>query len=217
MNISLKEYFINYKKLIEYGFFKKNNCYFYETYILDDNYLVMFSIMDDILSYVVLDAKSMRPFDYYSINKRNTCEAKRVVKEINSFIDNHILIYDMKNTIKNSMVLKIINYIRDKYKDEVEFPWDNISSNIVFRHLKSKKWYVFISNVCKDKLGLESKEIVSVINLKYPKDKRNDIIDNKSIFKGYHMNKDNWITILLDDNYKIENIYKLIDISYNHK
>ena len=39
-------------------------------------------------------------------------------------------------------------------------------------------------------------------------------IDNKKIFKGYHMNKDNWITIKLDESVDIKNILTLIDNSY---
>ena len=56
---------------------------------------------------------------------------------------------------------------------------------------------------------------IEVINLRYQKDKIDNIIDNKSIFPGFHMNKKSWITIKLDGSIKIDKIYELIDNSYN--
>ena len=42
----------------------------------------------------------------------------------------------------------------------------------------------------------------------------NKLVDNKSYFKAYHMNKNNWITILLDDSLNDNDIIKMIDSSY---
>lgn len=41
------------------------------------------------------------------------------------------------------------------------------------------------------------------------------MIDNEKIFTGYHMNKDSWITIKLDNSIKTKIIFELIDNSYN--
>ena len=56
---------------------------------------------------------------------------------------------------------------------------------------------------------------VKILNVKYPTDKILEIIDNKNIFPAYHMNKKNWISIVLDKNIKLETIKELIDISYS--
>ena len=40
------------------------------------------------------------------------------------------------------------------------------------------------------------------------------LIDNKRYFPAYHMNKKYWCTICLDGTVELEEIYKLIDISY---
>jgi predicted DNA-binding protein (MmcQ/YjbR family) len=55
------------------------------------------------------------------------------------------------------------------------------------------------------------------INLKYPKEKKEEI---RAVFKGivpgYHMNKDNWNTVYLDDGELEDGFVKeLIDISYD--
>ena len=40
-------------------------------------------------------------------------------------------------------------------------------------------------------LELESDKIIDIIDLRYSKDRIKEVIDNKKIFAGYHMNKDN--------------------------
>ena len=68
--------------------------------------------------------------------------------------------------------------------------------------------------VSKRKLGIESDDIVEIIDLRYQKEQIVEIIDNKNIFPGYHMNKKSWITIKLDNSVDTKQIYKLIDNSY---
>ena len=67
----------------------------------------------------------------------------------------------------------------------------------------------------KDKLGLKDDELIESINLKYNKNMVHNIVNNKNIFPGYHMNKSSWITIILDASINSSEIYKLIDNSYN--
>jgi len=43
---------------------------------------------------------------------------------------------------------------------------------------------------------------------------KENFVDNDKIFQGYHMNKNNWITIKLDDSIETQKIFKLIDNSY---
>ena len=66
-----------------------------------------------------------------------------------------------------------------------------------------------------NKIGIESDEEIEVINLKYQKDKVDEVIDNISIFPAYHMNKKSWITIMLDSDITKTRIKELIDNSYN--
>lgn len=56
--------------------------------------------------------------------------------------------------------------------------------------------------------------MVEILDLRYQKNDIKNIIDNYKIFPGYHMNKDNWITIILDGRVELEEIYQLIDNSY---
>ena len=67
----------------------------------------------------------------------------------------------------------------------------------------------------KRKLEIDSDEIIDILDLRYQKDLIKDFIDNDKILPGYHMNKNSWITIKLDDSVPNKKIFELIDNSYN--
>ena len=64
-------------------------------------------------------------------------------------------------------------------------------------------------NININKIVANSNKNEFIIVLRSNKDK--DIIN---IFPGYHMNKKNWITIILDDSLKDEEVFELIKESY---
>ena len=101
-------------------------------------------------------------------------------------------------------------------KDEFEFLWEK-SNNAIVRHKENNKWYAALLMVSKNKLGLDSDEVVDIIDLKMLPEDIEEIVDNENYFLGYHMNKKHWITIILDGRVKIEKIYEFIDLSYHLK
>ena len=52
-------------------------------------------------------------------------------------------------------------------------------------------------------------------DLRFQKENIHKIIDNNRFYPGYHMNKNNWITIKLDNSVETKKIFELIDNSYN--
>ena len=41
------------------------------------------------------------------------------------------------------------------------------------------------------------------------------LLDEEGFFPAYHMNKNNWITIVLNDSVPDEKIYSLLELSYH--
>ena len=109
---------------------------------------------------------------------------------------------------------EIVAYIKNKYRDELEFLWEKSPKNAVVRRKSSKKWYAVILTVSKRKLNLDSDEIIEVINLHNIAEEIKKLIDYKKYFPAYHMNKKHWCTICLDRTVELKEIYKLIDVSY---
>ena len=67
----------------------------------------------------------------------------------------------------------------------------------------------------KNKIGLESDELVNVVNLKCEPLLIGSLILDDGIQKAYHMNKNHWITVRLDGSVGLEKIKWLLDLSYD--
>ena len=120
-----------------------------------------------------------------------------------------------KENFSSNQTKEVINYIKKKYGDELEFLWEKYDNNAIWRNKKNNKWYGVLMTIPENRLKGDSDEEVEVIDLKCDKEKIDTIIDNKSIFLGYHMNKKSWITIILDGSVSLGIITDYIDDSYD--
>ncbi|MCM1092147.1 MAG: MmcQ/YjbR family DNA-binding protein [Butyrivibrio sp.] len=109
----------------------------------------------------------------------------------------------------------VFTYIKKKYKTSPEYPWAKYDSNAVFRHGDNGKWFALVMSVGREKLGLSGYGYVDVINLKIDDMMFRDIlIRQEGIIPAYHMNKEHWITVLLDGTVEEDKVYDLIDVSF---
>lgn len=107
---------------------------------------------------------------------------------------------------------EIIKFINKKYNVSPEYLWKRYPSYCIFRHKNNNKWFALIGTVSRNTLKLSGDGDVDIINLK-----TNDadfFRGVKGILPAYHMNKNHWITILLDGTLPIKNIQNLIENSY---
>ena len=109
---------------------------------------------------------------------------------------------------------EVEKYIKEKFDILGEQIFPKYPKFSVFRHKKNKKWFALLMQLSASKLGLESDEMIEVLNLKCSPDLAMVLVDERQIFKAYHMNKKHWCTICLDGTVELKEIYKLIDISY---
>ena len=70
-------------------------------------------------------------------------------------------------------------------------------------------------SVEKCKLGLEGNEFVDIMNVKCDPEMTSVIIQTFGFLSGYHMNKQNWITILLDGSVSEAKTLDFLDMSYD--
>ncbi len=72
-----------------------------------------------------------------------------------------------------------------------------------------------IMDVEKEKLGLVGKSKIYILNIKMDDvEFRDALIGKKGYFKGYHISRGNWVTVLLDGTVNVKEIYNLIEISF---
>lgn len=108
---------------------------------------------------------------------------------------------------------KIIHYIKEKYKNEPEFLWLKFPNNAIFRHEDNQKWYAALINLSKRKLGISEDGEIDILVLKCDPVMIGSLIDHKKYFSAYHMNKEHWITVMIE-NTSEEEIHTMLDLSY---
>lgn len=215
---NLENYFkdrkINYDRLIEYGFILKEDNYYYEKVINDGVFKIVIEINKQQKIAKVIDLLNDQEYNLVDV-KGATGNFVGKIKEIYEALINDIIdkCSDV-DVFKSKQTIAIINYVKAKYDNDLEFLWKRSPKNAIWRNQNNRKWYGAVLVISKDKLKIESNEMVEILDLRYQKNDIKNIIDNYKIFPGYHMNKDNWITIILDGRVELEEIYQLIDNSY---
>lgn len=118
------------------------------------------------------------------------------------------------DAFKEDMTLRIIDHIRNTYGDELEFLWRKFPENAIVRRRDKKKWYAALLVVPRFKLTGDSEERVEILNLRVCPDDLEHLVDNRSRFPGYHMNKKNWATFCLDGSIPFDELTTRLETSY---
>lgn len=214
LSIYLKNRKIISKKVLDNGFIKENNSYILEKEINNNDFKVVIELTNDKQISKVIDLSSNE--EYILVDTKTTGSFVGQIKDeyekiINSFIEN----CTEPNIFKSNNSKQVIKYIKEKYNDDLEYLWEKLPNCAIWRNKNNDKWYGLIMQIKESSLGLKSDKETEVLNLKYQKDQTNEIINNKTIFPAYHMNKKSWISIKLDEDIDIKEIENLIDNSYN--
>ena len=85
------------------------------------------------------------------------------------------------------------------YLTQPDYPFDDWMESAVFRHADNKKWFAIVLSVSRRKFGLDSDEIIDVVNLKLPTEMFGSFGAADGVYPAYHMNKLHWISVLLPD------------------
>ena len=215
MNIEkeiFKKYKIDYNKLVSYGFIQENNIYHYSKEFMK-NFRANITIdLNGNVSGKVYDLKTNIEYTNFRIEDLSGFahqvreEYILILKDIaKNALDTKYFIYDQAN--------RVTNLIIEKYKVYPEFLWDKYPDYGVFRNSRSNKWFGVILNVDKSKIIHNLTGEIEIINLKLD-DKVSEYFNHDGIYPAYHMNKQAWVSIILDDTLSDEEILKLVDISY---
>ena len=215
LNNFIKDKKINFKKLEEFGFELIDNSYYYHTSLLKNQFKMSVKIsLDNSIFTEIIDTETNEPYVLHLLEMKRSGYSEKVYKAYSEILAKIQKECFEDEIFKANYTKEIVAYIKNKYGDKLEFLWEKSPKNAVVRRKSSKKWYAVILTVSKRKLNLDSDEIIEVINLHNIVEEIKKLIDNKKYFPAYHMNKKYWCTICLDGTVELEEIYKLIDISY---
>ncbi|MFP4894015.1 MmcQ/YjbR family DNA-binding protein [Paraburkholderia sp. EG304] len=109
---------------------------------------------------------------------------------------------------------KVFDYIKKKHRVKPDYPWDRYPSYAVFRHLDDEKWFCLLMNVPRSKLGLAGDGEVDVIDVKARVELVGALRKRPGFLPAYHMNKEHWVTVVLDGSVPEHDVFDVIDDSF---
>ena len=211
----IKDKKIDLKRLEKFGFKLKENSYYYNISLLKNQFKMCVKInLDNSIFTEIIDVETSEPYVLHLLEMKRSGYSEKVYGAYSEVLEKIKKECFEDEIFKTDYTNEIINYIKNKYGDELEFLWERSPKTAVVRRKNSNKWYAVILTLSKRKLNLDSDELVEVINLHNSPEEIEKLIDNKRYFPAYHMNKKHWCTICLDGTVELKEIYKLIDISY---
>ena len=111
---------------------------------------------------------------------------------------------------------KILEYALSLPSTVADHPFEDDFITTVLRHTDTGKWFGRIMMVTRSKVGLDGDGQIGVLNLKC--DMEDSLIVREmfdAIIPAYHMNKNHWISIILNYTVPSDVTETLIDRSYD--
>ena len=206
---------LNLEKLLPFGFVENDGKYMYSADILDGQFRMTVVIAEDgTVGTRVIDPALNEEYVLHRASGVSgtfvgmvRADHEKILREISeACFEPHVF--------KSDCAQKVIQHVRDTYGDELEFLWRRFPGNAIFRRKDTKKWYAALLLLSKRKLGLDSDEIIDILDLRIAAADIGAVVDGVRYFPGYHMNKKHWYTICLDGSVPVEEIARRIDASY---
>lgn len=108
---------------------------------------------------------------------------------------------------------EIFAFAAAKWGTKPDYPWQEYPDYAVLRHEYSRKWYALIMNVNPDRIGLEGKDMVDIVNLKCQPPLVTIMLEKKGVFPAWHMNRKHWISVLPEP-FPEEELTELLELSW---
>ena len=207
-----KAYQFNSKKAKEYGFVENQGVWTYSSTILQGDFLMRITVEGGDLRFQVFDQEtgdlypqvhmeSMRGTFVGSVREACLEELFNIRKacfEVQEFIC--------------PQTKRIMSRVQEMYENQLEYLWEKSPDTAVLRHEDNQKWYAVLMKISWEKLDKVRDGLVEVVNLKH--DQVSDLLEEKEIYPGFHMNKRYWISLPLDDTLTDEKVFELFERSY---
>ena len=214
INTIFKNKIANAHKLLQFDFKKQGETFVYQTKLFNAQFLltIIISLPDKIESQL-LDLELNEPYTLF-LNENATGNFVGQIREeykavLQAICDNCF----ERDVFKNLQTRAVIDYIENVHHDKLEFLWEKFDNNAICRRADNRKWYCLFVKIAGNKIGLQTKDLVEILIIRTNRN-TDEIINLKNIFPAYHMNKKNWISILLDNSMPNQEIFALIEESH---
>jgi len=200
-------------KLTKFGFIKEKNKYILNQLSTNKEFTFHIEINDKKVTSSVIDNSTNEEYMPFYIETING-EYVGMIRDEFELLIKSVLSTCYEKDYQNDTVHQLIKYVKEEYEVKPEYLWGDLPNTFVFKH-KEAKWFGIVMDIPYNKIGIDSKEIVYVLNVKVQTEEIPNLLKIPGIVPAYHMNKKYWISILLDGSVDLKTIINLVNTSYN--
>lgn len=176
---------------------------------------VVINVINEKVKGKIIDLDTKEEYTQFRIQKQVGEFAGKIKKEYINILDKiKKSCFDSYNFICEQSN-RIATFIYQTYGIIPEFLWENSPNYGVFRNSHNNKWFGIIMYIEKNKLIKNSSDYVEILNVKLDQEVEK-YLKKEIIYPSYHMSKKNWVSIILDDYLNDEEIFVLIQKSYQN-
>lgn len=206
----------DFKALVDYGFIKNDNIYNYSKEIMNGSFKVEIFIKENgNVDGKIFDLDVNEEYLNFRVDKQIGDFVNQIREEYKSILEDILEKCFTKEPFIFKQSNRIADQIKKRFNDEPEFAWNKFPGYGIFRNNSNKKWYALIMNVDRSKLEDNNGE-VEIINVKLDPERIPVLLKKKGYYPSYHMQKKNWISIILDDILSDEEIMECIIESHQY-
>ncbi|MCD5539876.1 MmcQ/YjbR family DNA-binding protein [Lactobacillus delbrueckii subsp. lactis] len=200
-----------FNKLAAYGFKKNGDDYYLEVPLKSANFLAK----------IIVSSVGKVSGNVYDLDTGYEYLLLRVESDTGSFsavvkAEYRALLQDVADKcFVKAQADRIKDEIKASYGDEPDFPFKKFPNYAVFRNPQNRKWYGLLMTVplCKLTGDEKDQQEVTVLNLKLAEEKLPALLKQEDFFPAYHMNKQNWLSVLLNNDLPDEEVLAMLDES----
>ena len=207
--INIEKYRLSDDILINFGFHFEENTLVFKKNILNDTFRMEIKLISTDFEIEVYDLDFNEVYSLFSVDSASGEIVTTIREEVKDVLEKILC-------LESVIYEDVLRYVKERYNSTTVKPFKT-NPDIKALVTPKGKWYALFLDVKYNKLKKDSlvNSKVKVINLKHISSKISTITDDRNIFPSYHMNKNHWISVVLDNNIDIEYVKELIELSYN--
>lgn len=207
--INIEKYKLSEDRLIDFGFQFEENILVFQKNILNDAFRMEIRLVSTDFEIEIYDLDFNEVYSLFSVDNANGEIVTAIREEVKDVLEKILC-------LESVIYEDVLRYVKERYNSTTVKPFKT-NPDIKALVTTKNKWYALFLDVEYSKLQKDSlvDSKVKIINLKHLSSEISTVINNRNVFPAYHMNKNHWISVVLDNNIDIEYVKELIELSYN--
>ena len=203
------------EKLLAYGFQRQEEAYVYRRQLRESGFWLTVIVTEKgAVQAEIIDPALNEPYTLHLAKNATGTFVGAVRAEYEEALREIACRCFVPNVFQWEQSKRLLDYVRKTYGSEAEYLWERFPENAVWRRRDNRKWFGLLMVVAAEKLGLPDRGSLEILGIRMEPEELNRLADGKRYFRGYHMNKKHWATVILDGSVSQEELRRRIDDSY---